>query len=74
MTRSQKKSFRKTIALLVKLTLLVLLFWGGIQPVFTDLFEEERIEKTTGTTGYKTKVNMPADSLMKKVTVFYRMH
>lgn len=74
MTRSQKKSFQKTTFLFCKLALLVLLFWGGIHPVFTDLFEEEVIEKKEKITGYKSKVNIPQDSLMEKSAVFHHVY
>lgn len=71
MTRSQRKNLRKTISLFVRLSLLILLFWAGIQPVFTDLFEEETSGTEEQITGYKKQRQIETDSLTEKISAVH---
>lgn len=72
MTHSRRKKLRKTLSLFLKLTLLILLFWGGIQPVFTDLFEEEFEEQVEQISDYRIKGRVPADTLDNKISALQR--
>jgi hypothetical protein len=72
MTRSRRKKLQKTLPLFLKLTLLILLFWGGIQPVFTDLFAEDPTEKVKQISDSKNKGRVPADTLNNKISALHR--
>lgn len=71
MTRPTKKYNPKTMVLVLKLALLAILFWSGIRPVFTDLFEGERLPEKLPVTDYEHNETTPGDSLSKKVSLLY---